>query len=145
VSFEKATFMAQDPKPIVVDAREGYLSITLPAYESPEKKRAQISAVYDAVHQHNARRLLIDCRATKRLIPVLDLYDLCLFMVSTFGPMDIRIAVLVSPEAAYPDRFGENVLRNRGLDLIRFMEDEHNTLEWLLSDRNTSEDAGARI
>jgi hypothetical protein len=129
--------MAQGTKPIVVDAREGYLSITLPAYESPEKKKAQISAVYDAVDQHKARRVLIDCRATKRLIPVFDLYDLCLSMVSTFGTMDIRIAVLVSPEAAYPDRFGENVLRNRGLDLIRFLEDEHDMVEWLLSDRMT--------
>lgn len=129
--------MAQGAKPIVVDARSGYLSITLPAYESPEKKKAQIAAVYDAVDEHKARRLLIDCRATKRLIPVLDLYDLCLSMVSTFGPMDIRIAVLASPEAAYPDRFGENVLRNRGLDLIRFLEDEHDTVKWLLSDRKT--------
>jgi hypothetical protein len=127
--------MTQVTESIVVDVREGYLWVTLPAYESPEKKKEQISAVYDAVHEHNARRLLIDCRSTKRLIPVLDLYDLCLSMVSTFGPVDIRIAVLVSPEAAYPDRFGENVMRNRGLDLIRFMADEHNTLEWLLSDR----------
>jgi hypothetical protein len=126
--------MAQGTEPIVVDPRDGYLSITLPAYESPEKKKAQIAAVYDAVNEHDARRLLIDCRQTKRLIPVLDLYDLCLHMVTTFGPVDVRIAVLASPEAAYPDRFGENVLRNRGLDLIRFLEDEHTTVEWLLSD-----------
>jgi hypothetical protein len=37
--------MAQGTKPIVVEAKEGYLSITLPAYESPEKKKVQISAV----------------------------------------------------------------------------------------------------
>jgi hypothetical protein len=129
--------MAPDTKPIVVDAREGYLSITLPAYESPEQKKAQIAAVYDAVHEHNARRLLVDCRATKRLIPVFDLYDLCLSMVSMFGSRDIRIAVLASPEATYPDRFGENVVRNRGLDLIRFTEDEHDTLQWLLAERKT--------
>ena len=129
--------MTQVTKPIVVDARQGYLSITLPAYDSPEKKKAQIAAVYDAVHEHNARRLLVDCRATKRLIPVLDLYDLCLFMVSTLGAVDVRIAVLVSPQAAYPDRFGENVLRNRGLDVIRFMDDEHCTVDWLLSNRKT--------
>ena len=129
--------MAQVAEPIVVDARDGYLSITLPAYESPEKKREQISAVYDAVTEHNAHRLLIDCRATRQLVPVLDLYDLCLYMVATFGALDIRIAALVSPEAAYPDRFGENLLRNRGLDVIRFLEDEHNTVEWLLSGRKT--------
>jgi hypothetical protein len=129
--------MTQVTNPIVVDARDGYLLITLPAYESPEEKKVQISAIFDAVNEHNARRLLVDCRATRRLIPVLDLYDLCLYMVSTFGPMAIRIAVLVSPEAAYPDRFGQNVLRNRGLDVIRFLEDEHNTVEWLLSDRKT--------
>jgi hypothetical protein len=127
--------MAQATKPIDVDARDGYLSITLPAYESPEQKKVHISAMYDAVNEHKARRLLIDCRATKQLIPVLDLYDLCLYMVSTFGPLNIRIAALVSPEAAYPDRFGENVLRNRGLDVIRFLEDEHNSVEWLLSGR----------
>ena len=32
--------MTQVTKPIVVDARDGYLLITLPAYESPEQKKA---------------------------------------------------------------------------------------------------------
>jgi hypothetical protein len=32
----------------------------------------------------------------------------------------------------YPDRFAENVVRNRGLDFIRFLDNEQEALDWLL-------------
>jgi hypothetical protein len=54
-------------------------------------------------------------------------------MASTLGPSRPRIAAVISPEASYPDRFGENVLRNRGLDFIRFLGDEESALDWLLA------------
>jgi hypothetical protein len=63
----------------------------------------------------------------------MELYDLCLYMVAKFGPLMAKIAVVASPEAVYPDRFGENVLRNRGLDCIRFVDNEQEALDWLLA------------
>jgi hypothetical protein len=126
--------MTGDTELIGVAVKDGYLSVTLPPFESPQRMEAQIAAIYDAVQKHKAHRLLIDCRATRRLVPIIDLYDLCVYVVSTLGPSQPRIAAVISPEAAYPDRFGENVLRNRGLDFIRFLGDEESARDWLLAD-----------
>jgi hypothetical protein len=125
--------MTPDTELIGVAVKDGYLSVTLPPYESAHRMEAQIAAIYDAVQKHKAQRLFIDCRATRRLVPVVDLYELCVYMASTLGPSRPRIAAVISPEASYPDRFGENVLRNRGLDFIRFLGDEESALDWLLA------------
>ena len=128
-----------DTAGVIVEIREGYALMTLPAYQSPSIFAAQVAAMYDAAVTHDARLVLIDCRATRKQIPVLDLYELCILMVSKFGPLHPRIAVLVSPEAAYEDRFGENVLRSRGLDVIRFLEGEPEAVAWLLGEAPDSE------
>lgn len=124
--------MVQNEQQINVKKRDEYLFVIFPPYESPEQAQSQIAALYDAVDRHNASRLLIDCRATRHLIPIFELYELCLYLVSKLGLKNPRMAVIVSPEAVYPDRFGENVARNRGLDLIRFIDNEQAALDWLL-------------
>ena len=116
--------MAANAEQIKVEEKGDYLQVTLQAYESEKQMESQISAMYDAVDQRHAPRLLVDCRATHKRIPIMELYDLCIYLVSKFGHLHTRMAVLASPEATYPDRFGENVVRNRGLDLIRFVAHE---------------------
>ena len=107
--------------------------IISPPYKSVSQTKSHVTAMYDAVDQYNCRKLLVDIRATKKKVPIMELYELCLYLVSKFGPAHAKIAVLVWPEAAYPDRFGENVVRNRGLDLIRFVTQEQEALDWLLA------------
>jgi hypothetical protein len=124
--------MAENAEHIKIEKKDDYLLITFPPYRSVSQTEAQISAMYDAVDEHNCYRLLIDLRSTKKRIPIIELYELCIYLVGKFGPLHPRIAVLASPEAVYPDRFGENVVRNRGLDLIRFVEAQQEALDWLL-------------
>ena len=84
--------MTPDIELIGVAVKDGYLSVTLPPYESAHRMEAQIAAIYEALQKHKAQRLFIDCRATRRLVPVVDLYELCVYMASTLGPSRPRIA-----------------------------------------------------
>jgi hypothetical protein len=125
--------MAENAQRISIVKKDEYLSVTLPSYESLSKRELQLSAIYDAVDEHGCRRLLIDSRATRKQVPIMDLFYLGTYLVSKFGPLLVKMAVLVSPEAVYPDHFGESVVRNRGLDLIRFVDNEQEALNWLLA------------
>jgi hypothetical protein len=124
--------MVGNAQQIGVENKGDYLLVTLQPYQSEKQMEAQIGAMYDAVERHHAPRLLVDCRATRKLIPVFELYELCLYLVSKFLPLGPRMAVFASPEAVYPDRFGENVVRNRGLNFIRFVDNEQTALAWLV-------------
>ena len=124
--------MTRATEPIVVAPKNGYLSITLPAYKSAHSAEARIAAMADAIEKHQAPRVLIDLRATHQRIPILALYELCTYMVATFRASPPKIAAVISPQAAYHDHFGENVLRNRGLDFIRFVTHEAAAIDWLL-------------
>jgi hypothetical protein len=130
--------MSKNAQQIHIEKKDEYLQVTLPGYESLRETESQISAVYDAVDHHNAPRLLIDSRATHRQIPIMELYELCLYVVAKFGPLRAKIGVVASPEAVYPDRFAENVMRNRGLDCIRFVDDEQEALDWLLASQRAT-------
>lgn len=115
-----------------------YLAVRLPPYESLKSTQTQVCTIYEAIDRHNAPKLLIDSRATRERVPVLELYQLGVYIVHKFGPRLAKLAVVVAAEAAYPDRFGENVLRNRGLDALRFIDDEQEALAWLLAHPPTS-------
>jgi hypothetical protein len=118
--------------------KEDYHLVVFPPYESVEKMQSEIYNMYAAVDHLTSPRLLVDVSATRKKVPVLDLYELCIYMVGKFGPLYPRIAILASPEAVYPDRFGENVVRNRGLDLIRFVDSEQEALDWLRARKRPS-------
>ena len=125
--------MAENVPQLNIVERGGYILVTFPPYESRRQLEAGLSAVYDAVEEHGCCKLLMDCRATRERIPILDLFHICLYLVDRFGSVGARMAVIASPEAVYPDRFGETVVRNRGLDLIRFTGDDREALDWLLN------------
>jgi hypothetical protein len=124
--------MAENTQQFSIKKKDEYLLITFPPYRSVQQAELHIAAMYDAVDEYNCRKLLIDLRATQKKVPIMELYELCLYLVSKFGPLHAKIAALASPEAVYPDRFGENVVRNRGLDLIRFVGNMQEAQEWLL-------------
>jgi hypothetical protein len=121
-------------KPMIKAENKGeYLLITYPPYKSVSQMEQCVRETYDAVDEYNCRKLLVDLRATKKQVPIMELYEFCLYVVAKFGPAHAKIAAMASPEAVYPDRFGENVIRNRGIDLIRFVDNEKEALDWLLA------------
>jgi len=125
--------MAENIEQFSIEKKDDYLLVTFPPYQSVPQMESYIAAMYDAVDAHNYHKLLIDFRATHKQVPIMEMYELCLYLVSKFGPLHAKIAAVASPEAVYPDRFGENVVRNRGLDAIRFVDDMQGAINWLLS------------
>jgi hypothetical protein len=125
--------MSENMQQFTIEEKDGYLLITFPPYKSLGQAESCITAMYDAVDKYDCRKLLIDLRATVKKVPIMELYELCIYLVSKFGTVHPKIAVIASPEAVYPDRFGENVVRNRGLDLIRFVSDMQEAVDWLLA------------
>ena len=123
--------MAENTQQFSIEKKDDYLLITFPSYHSVMQFELCIAAMYDAVDDYNCRKLLIDFRATVKQIPIMDLYDMCIYLVSKFGLAHARIAVIASPDAVYPDRFGENVVRNRGLEFMRFVENMQEAIDWL--------------
>jgi hypothetical protein len=114
-----------------IENRNSYLLITLAPYSDMDEFKSNVTQIKDAIDLYKCRKLLIDATATKERIPVLDLFEICLHMVDKLGPANPKIAVFVVPEATYPDRFGENVVRNRGMDLMRFVSSIQEALDWL--------------
>jgi hypothetical protein len=115
-----------------------YLKITFPPYKSLSQMESCIRETYNAVDEYKSHKVLVDFRATQKKVPIMELYALCIYLVTKFGPVRAKIAAVASHDAVYPDRFGENVLRNRGVDFIRFVDDETEAIEWLLAARPVS-------
>lgn len=120
-----------------IEKKDGYLLATFPPYQSLPQMKSCFAAVYDAIEEQDSRKLLIDLRATRQQVPVIELYELCIYLADKFEPVYAKIAVLASQEAVYPDRFGENVVRNRGLYLVRFVANKQEALDWLLTTRGS--------
>lgn len=114
-----------------IENKSEYLLITLPPYSSVEEMKSQILQIHKAIDLYKCRKVLIDITSTKDQIPVFQLFDICIYLVEKLGPANPKIAALASPEAVYDDRFAENVVRNRGVDLIRFVKDMPQALDWL--------------
>lgn len=124
--------MAENEQQFSAEKKDGYLLVTFPPYQSVSQAELCVAAMYDAVDEYNCRTLLIDLRANHKKVPIMELYELCLYLVSKFGPVYAKIAIVAPPEAVYPDRFGENVVRNRGLNLLRFVGNMQEATDWLL-------------
>lgn len=114
-----------------IEKRDDYLFITLLPYSSVGEFKSEISRIREALISNDCRKLIIDATSTKERIPILELFEICLFMVDELHRISPRIAVVAVPEAVYEDRFGENVIRNRGLNLMRFVADFQEAVDWL--------------
>jgi len=123
--------MAQTRAEMCIEDCGTYLYIILPPYESVAAMQDHIENIYDAVEKYGNRKILVDATATEKQIPIFELYDLCIYLVAKFKDTRPKIAVIAHPSAVYPDRFGENVVRNRGLDLIRFIDSIDEAITWL--------------
>jgi hypothetical protein len=120
-----------NPTQFNIENKKEYLYVTLTPYHSVDEMKSQIAQIHNAVDLYKCRKLLIDVTSTKEKIPILQLFDICVYLVEKLGEANPKIAALVSATAIYDDRFGENVIRNRGMDIMRFVTDTTQALNWL--------------
>jgi hypothetical protein len=108
----------------------GYLRMTFTGPFSLDAARSAVDAGVEACKKENCEKVLFDCRSMTGDIDVLDRFDVGQYSASTV-PHTVRIAVLGREDHILPDRFFENVVRNRGLTLTVF-SDMDKAVEWLL-------------
>ena len=114
-----------------IEKKEGYLLVVFPPYHSVEVFEKYFSEIYEAVDKYNAARVFMDLTSTKEKVPILELYELGCYMAEKNMDKKPRIAGVCSKEAAYSDKFFQNVVRNRGVDLLRFVENHEDAFDWL--------------
>lgn len=77
----------------------------------------------------NIKKILIDIRNVKFLVNTLDRFNIGEFMAEK-AKFKFKIAV-IAPLEQIKKRFVETVARNRGLDILAFLE-EKEAINWLL-------------
>ena len=114
-----------------IEKKENYMLVVFPPYYSLEVCEQYVSQMYEAVDKCKIPRVLIDFLGTKEKIPIFDLYELGCYFSKKNMDRKPRISVVCSKETANPDAFFQNVVRNRGVDLIRFVENYEEAFAWL--------------
>ena len=123
--------MPDEMDSLKIEKKEGYLLVVFPPYHSLEVFEKYFSEMYEAVNKYKSPRVLIDVLATKEKVPILELYELGCYMAEKNMDKKPRIAGIASKEAVYSDKFFQNVVRNRGVDLLRFVESYEEAFDWL--------------
>jgi hypothetical protein len=105
---------------LTIRQEAGYLHVRLPPYTDLKTYAACFETIAKACEDQGCTTLLVDVRETTAPIPVMDLYELGHHASRLAAGKPFRIALVNRPEASYPDKFFENVARNRGIDVTTF-------------------------
>lgn len=112
------------------EAREGHLFVRLLACDSADRACAVAERILEDCARLGLFKVLIDAVAITQTMPLLSYYEAgtrCAELKDRY----VKVACIVHPQATNPDRFYENVLRNRGIDYRWFLEDDQ-ARQWLL-------------
>ena len=100
-----------------------------------------VGKVLEACREHKPRRLLVDAHRVGGQLSTVDRFQLGVTVASEFmkdvaaGKIPYaRIAFLSNEAIADPERFGEKVATNRGMNLM-VCTDENEALAWLEEER----------
>lgn len=114
------------------ESRRRFVLVHLPSVCTLPTCIEQIDAAIEECRKSGLREILFDATGLKGPIPIIDLYEIGDYMCSQIAPTPIRrIAILTGSAITQEDRFFEDVVRNRGLDL-RWFSDRDEMTQWLL-------------
>ena len=106
---------------ILIEARPQYLFTKFAGPFTYSFASAGFKQVAEATEKHKCSRVLIDVTGLTGEIGIMDLHDLGVELAA-LQKYFTRIAMLVRPDQLLPDRFMQNVVRNRGLDGTGFVD-----------------------
>jgi hypothetical protein len=114
---------------ITLESRPDYLLVRLTGPLQLESAKRHFTVVIDACRKHGFAKVLLDTRLQTGAISIAERYRLAEHLLAVWPPQ-IRLAVVAAPEQSLPDRFGENVVVNRGL-IAKWFVDWDKAVEWL--------------
>ncbi len=98
---------------------DDHLRITFSGHFSPTAVRDSVDAMVAACAKENCTKVLFDCRPMTGRMTVLDRFEAGEYGASTI-PGAVKIAMLGREDQILPDKFLENVARNRHLNFALF-------------------------
>ena len=119
---------------LVVEKKDQSILVHFPRYETLTLTEKHFATVFKICDKYKCYEVLVDGRAMREKIPILDLYDLACFIAEQNKGRHVTMAIVIMPDIAYTDRFGENVARNRGVNVMRFT-DMNKASAWLRNER----------
>ena len=118
------------------DVKDGYLSVTISGnFSLPEAKTIYIEAL-ESLLKNDLSKLFIDAFKIKGIVKTIDRYYFGEFAAlesmkyMAKGLKRISVSICGDEPIIDPDRFGEIVARNRGLDL-KVTTDKNESLQFL--------------
>ncbi len=117
------------PDNLEVVRKEGYLHITFSGAFSLAKTKHVVDAVLERCSEEGCSNVLFDCRPMTGEITILERFHVGEYLAMTM-PDSLWIAMLGREDQMLPDKFFENVVRNRTLILgvFSFIDE---AIEWL--------------
>ena len=94
---------------------ENYMFVKVSGKFDLSQAQNFITTVIEKSHDTGLNRILIDARSVTGIDETLDRYKMGEF-ISKISPMSMKIAFLVSEKQILPDKFFENVAKNRMLN-----------------------------
>jgi len=126
------------PDDLEIVKAEGHLRIIYSGPFSSAAVRDSVGAMLAVCTREKCAKVLFDCRPMTGEMTVLDRFEAGEYGASTIPP-SMKIAMLGREDQILPDRFFENVVRARGLDVAVF-SDADEAIEWL---RETASDGSS--
>lgn len=108
---------------------EGYLLVTFFGQFTVDAAKRTVDAIVAASADEKCANVLFDCRPMIGKLSIMNRFEVAEYAASVI-PSSLKIAMLGRFDQILPDKFLENVARNRGMRLALF-PDEDQAVEWL--------------
>jgi hypothetical protein len=115
--------------PFTIEKAPGYVSVTFSGLFTFEAAKRSIDTMVEACAKERCTRVLFDCRPMTGPLTVMNRFDVAEYGASVV-PASLKVAMLGRADQILPDRFLENVARNRGMRMTLFT-DLGEAIAWL--------------
>lgn len=115
--------------PFIIASAEGYVRVTFSGQFTLDEAKRSIDAMVAACARERCTSVLFDCRPMSGSLTVSHRFAVAEYGASVV-PSTLKVAMLGRPDQLLPDRFLENVARNRGMTMTLFT-DEDEAIAWL--------------
>ena len=115
-----------------IERKDNWVVARLSGVADIEKAHARFEEIAQACDRMSTKRLIVDVTNAALPLSATDKFEMGRHAV-VFAQHGIKVAVVATPDQLDPERFGEVVARNRGVN-IRLFTDVEAAEEWLATE-----------
>jgi hypothetical protein len=118
------------PCSISVTKEDGYIRVRVAGDVALANAKLVATTAHEAAGEHGCDRILVDAPNVRVSLNTVDLFSLGEFLAAVDPRGGRKTALLVPAETLQPDRFLEQVARNRGI-YLKVFADAAEAVAWL--------------